>query len=172
MQRDPAIMIPPIWLPDLVVTPTREQIFMFSAITWNRHKIHYSDSYAQSEGHRDIVVQRGLLGNFLARQIGNWLPSHGSIRRLSWRVIESAYPDEPIICKTELTGTLRSEHSIYLKFASRIIGTNSRLIVKGEAEAELINTISNESACKQLGQTLESTLDATKITSSRQKAKL
>lgn len=145
MPLDQPITDPPVWLPDLLVTPTREQIFMFSAITWNRHKIHYSDRQAQSEGHRDIVVQRGLLGNFLARQIGSWLPEHGSIRRLSWRVIESTYPNEPLVCKTQLIGTQRFENLIYLKFASCIFGANSRLIVKGEAQAELSTTRFNSS---------------------------
>lgn len=129
----------PICLPDLMVKPTREMIFMFSAVTWNRHKIHYSDVYAKSEGHRDIVVQRGLLGNFIARQIGGWLPENGHIRRLKWRVVDSAYPDEVLICQSKLTDTKLEEHSTFLTFSSCIISKSSRLIVKADVEAEVIN---------------------------------
>lgn len=138
----------PLALPDLVETPSREQIFMFSAVTWNRHKIHYSDVHAKSEGHRDIVVQRGLLGNFLARQIGSWLPEKGHIRQLNWRVIDSAYPNEKLVCKTELTSIKQVDHSICLSFSSKIFAEDSRLIVKGHAEAELrqCNTMSTNSA--------------------------
>ena len=56
-------------IPELIVYPDRTQIFMFSAVTWNRHHIHYSKDAAVSEGLPDIVVQRALIGNFLARLI-------------------------------------------------------------------------------------------------------
>ena len=37
-------------IPELTVCPDRAQIFMFSAVTWNRHHIHYSKDAAVSEG--------------------------------------------------------------------------------------------------------------------------
>ena len=40
----------PLVLPELRVLPTPMQIFMFSAITWNRHHIHYSADAARAEG--------------------------------------------------------------------------------------------------------------------------
>lgn len=52
-------------LSKLVKTPDRQQLFMFSAITWNRHAIHYNRQHARDEGLPDVVVQRALVGNFL-----------------------------------------------------------------------------------------------------------
>jgi hypothetical protein len=39
----------PVVLPELTITPTHMQIFMFSAATWNRHHIHYSRDAAIRE---------------------------------------------------------------------------------------------------------------------------
>jgi hydroxyacyl-ACP dehydratase HTD2-like protein with hotdog domain len=81
-------------LPELVVTPTTAQLFMFSAVTWNRHRIHYDHHAAVEEGHPGVVVQRALLGNFLARLLTGWLQDRGEVRELSWRVLKSAVPVE------------------------------------------------------------------------------
>ena len=64
-------------IPELTVCPDYVQVFMFSAITWNRHHIHYSKDAALSEGLPDVVVQRALIGNFLARLITNWVGDSG-----------------------------------------------------------------------------------------------
>ncbi len=90
-------IVPPCDLPELAVTPTRSQIFMFSAITWNRHHVHYDKEAALSEGLPDVVVQRGLLGNFIARMLGNWLGEAGEIEQLNWKVTNSARPDQELI---------------------------------------------------------------------------
>ena len=81
-------------IPELIVRPDRTQIFMFSAITWNRHLIHYSKDAAISEGLPDIVVQRALIGNFLARLITDWVGDSAELRRLTWKVTRSALPGQ------------------------------------------------------------------------------
>src|SRR5689334_1264407 len=88
---------------ELRVTPNRTQLFAFGAVTWNRHKIHFDRTHAQAEGHRDVVVQRGLLGNFLARSIETWAGESGRIERLRWKVSRSAFPDEELRCQGMVT---------------------------------------------------------------------
>ena len=88
-------------IPEIQVIPTAAQVFMFSAITWNRHHIHFNKDAALAEGHADVVVQRALLGNFMARHVGSWLGNRGHIQRLSWKVQKSATPGNPLRC----TGT-------------------------------------------------------------------
>ena len=70
----------PTILPELVVTPTHSQIFMFSAATWNRHHIHYSRDAAIAEGLPDVVVQRALIGNYFVRLLTNWMGDAGEIK--------------------------------------------------------------------------------------------
>lgn len=85
-------------IPELVVTPTITQIFSFSAVTWNRHHIHYNKDAALAEGHKDVVVQRALLGNFLALLLTKWLGENGAVTKLSWKVLNSALPGKPLRC--------------------------------------------------------------------------
>jgi hypothetical protein len=88
----------PIVLPELRVLPTPMQIFMFSAVTWNRHLIHYNADAARAEGHPDVVAQRSLIGNYFARHAGAWLGPAGRVARLSWRVTGSAIPNQGLCC--------------------------------------------------------------------------
>lgn len=88
----------PLVLPELRVRPTPVQLFMFSAITWNRHHIHYNPESARTEGHPDVVVQRSLIGNFFARHAAAWLGDSGGLARLSWRVTGSALAHQELCC--------------------------------------------------------------------------
>ena len=88
----------PVVLPELHVLPTPMQIFMFSAVTWNRHLIHYNADAARAEGHPDVVAQRSLIGNYFARHAGAWLGPAGRIARLSWRVTGPALPNQGLCC--------------------------------------------------------------------------
>ncbi len=96
-------------IPELVVCPDHTQVFMFSAVTWNRHHIHYSKDAAVSEGLPDVVVQRALIGNFLARLMTDWTGDSAELRRLSWKVTRSALPGKDIICRGRITDKIDSE---------------------------------------------------------------
>ena len=89
----------PLVLPELRVCPSPMHLFMFSAITWNRHHIHYNPEAARTEGHPGVVVQRSLIGNFFARHAGAWLGASGRLTRLSWRVTGPAVPDQELVCQ-------------------------------------------------------------------------
>lgn len=88
----------PVVLPELRFRPTPMQIFMFSAVTWNRHLIHYNADAARAEGHPDVVAQRSLIGNYFAHHAGAWLGPAGRVARLSWRVTGSAIPNQGLCC--------------------------------------------------------------------------
>lgn len=79
-------------LGDSHVIPTRTQLFMFSAITWNRHQIHFDRDQAVNEGLSDVVVQRGLIGNFLEQYLTEWISGRGVLKNIQWKVIQSTYP--------------------------------------------------------------------------------
>lgn len=51
-------------LPNLIKQPTHVQLFRYSAITWNSHRIHYDQKYAAEEGYPDVLVQSHLHGAF------------------------------------------------------------------------------------------------------------
>lgn len=94
-------------LEKLVIKPDYQQLFMFSAITWNRHVIHYNRESARDEGLPGAVVQRGLIGNFFARLLERGTHHRAEILRLEWKVVRSAVPGDTLIC----SGVVRRIHS-------------------------------------------------------------
>ncbi len=120
-------------IPELTVCPDHTQVFMFSAATWNRHRIHYSKDAAVSEGLPDIVVQRGLIGNFLARLITDWIGDSAELRKLAWKVIRSALPGKEIVCRGEVKQKMDSEDQKLLICQVTASNENDELIATGEA---------------------------------------
>jgi len=120
-------------IPELVVCPDHKQVFMFSAVTWNRHHIHYSKDAAISEGLPDIVVQRGLIGNFLARLITNWVGDSAELRKLAWKVTRSALPGKDIVCRAKITERFDSEDERYLICEVTASNEKDELIASGDA---------------------------------------
>jgi hydroxyacyl-ACP dehydratase HTD2-like protein with hotdog domain len=120
-------------IPELVVRPDHTQVFMFSAVTWNRHHIHYSKDAAISEGLPDIVVQRGLIGNFLARLMTDWIGDSAELRKLAWKVTRNALPGKDIICRGRIKERIDSEDEKYLICELTASDENNELIASGDA---------------------------------------
>lgn len=120
-------------IPELQVTPTPGQIFMFSAVTWNRHHIHYSKDAALAEGHADIVVQRALLGNFMATHLGRWLGGRGQILQLSWKVQKSALPGKPLRCQGTAAAGEAPGGREQLQCTLRIVDHTESVVASGAA---------------------------------------
>jgi hydroxyacyl-ACP dehydratase HTD2-like protein with hotdog domain len=139
-------MSPTTLIPDLKITPDAAQIFMFSAATWNRHHIHYSKDAALAEGHKDIVVQRALIGNFLARLLTDWLGDGGDIRELSWKVVQSAFPGQTLRCTGLVTEENRSGSHRILTCELKVLNPQDQTIATGSARVELSGAADRQEA--------------------------
>jgi hydroxyacyl-ACP dehydratase HTD2-like protein with hotdog domain len=128
----------PLTLPELVVVPDHMQIFMFSAITWNRHHVHYSKDAAIAEGLPDVVVQRALLGDFLARAVGDWAGDEADLRELSWKVLSSATPGARLRCQGEVTALHETQDATFADCELRIVRDDDQLVASGSARLELV----------------------------------
>jgi hydroxyacyl-ACP dehydratase HTD2-like protein with hotdog domain len=124
-------------VPRIVVRPTPMQLFMFSAVTWNRHHVHYSREAAQSEGLPDVVVHRALLGNFLARALTEWLDDAGDVVALSWKVLQSAVPGREISCGGTVTGRGQGADAGLLDVDLSIVNEQGEAIANGKAQVRL-----------------------------------
>jgi hydroxyacyl-ACP dehydratase HTD2-like protein with hotdog domain len=89
----------PAVLPEVEFRPSRLQLFRFSAVTWNAHRIHYDEAYASAEGHDGIVVHSTLRGQQLLSVVLRWLGEHGDVLAFSWRNLLPAYADQPVVCR-------------------------------------------------------------------------
>jgi acyl dehydratase len=93
-------------LPALSVTPTPVQLFRFSAVTWNAHRIHYDAEYARSEGFENVAVHSQLHGAFLARLVTDWMGPLGRLVQFSWQNRGPA----TVGVRLECTGTVRAAY--------------------------------------------------------------
>lgn len=94
-------------LPPLVKVPTTVQLFRYSAVTWNAHRIHYEKEYAISEGHPDVLVQAHLHGAFLAQMITDWMGPRARLVGFGWSNRGRAIPGDTLTC----TGRVTSKRS-------------------------------------------------------------
>ena len=79
------------------------QLFRFSAVTWNAHRIHYDEAYAREEGHAGIVVQSTLRGAQLLGVLERWLGARGVVTAFSWRNLRPSHSDERVVCSGSVT---------------------------------------------------------------------
>ena len=124
-------------LKKLVIKPDDQQIFMYSAITWNRHAIHYNRQKARDEGLPDVVVQRGLIGNYFAQLLENGMHHCADIRRLEWRVLRSAVPGDTLACsgvvrRIDLKGT-----GTRIEIDLAMINQHNEMVAKGTGTVQL-----------------------------------
>jgi hydroxyacyl-ACP dehydratase HTD2-like protein with hotdog domain len=127
----------PLAIPSISVVPDLKQIFMFSAATWNRHQIHYCPEAAVREGLPGVVVQRGLLGDFLARLLTEWVGDEADIRRLKWRVLRNALPGQTLRCEGEVVAERAENGARYLDCEIRTLNGDGELVAAGTAVVEL-----------------------------------
>lgn len=77
-------------------THSRVQLFRFSAVSWNSHRIHYDAEFAASEGHPGVVVQSTLHGETLSRYALEWAGPGSRLESVSWRNAAVAVAGEPL----------------------------------------------------------------------------
>ena len=97
----PTIPIQPgMQLPGREFCPSEVQLFRFSAVSWNAHRIHYDRDYAAREGYRAPLVHSQLHGSFLCSVVTAWLgPLRGRIVRIEWRNLAPAFVGEPLVAQ-------------------------------------------------------------------------
>ncbi|WP_327152016.1 acyl dehydratase [Nocardia sp. NBC_01329] len=94
-------------LPEIRHTPTRMQLFRYSAVTWNTHRIHFDPDYAVVEGYPDVLVQSHLHGAFLVGLCTEWMGAGGHLARLAVTVRRYAVPGDTLICSGVIAGLER-----------------------------------------------------------------
>jgi hydroxyacyl-ACP dehydratase HTD2-like protein with hotdog domain len=91
-------------LTPIVKRPSTAQLFRFSAVTWNAHRIHYDKPYALTEGYLEVLVQAHLHGCFLLQAVMDWAGPRARVTGFGWQNRAIAVPDDILTC----TGTVTS----------------------------------------------------------------
>ena len=77
-------------LPSVSMRPTALQLFRYSAVTWNTHRIHYDPDWAKREGHAGVLVHSHLHAANALRVLTDGLGPEWVIRSVSYRIVAPA----------------------------------------------------------------------------------
>ena len=77
-------------LPNIVMTPSALQLFRYSAVTWNGHRIHYDRDWASHEGHSGLVVHSHLHAANAIRVLTEGFGPEWRITDVAYRIVRSA----------------------------------------------------------------------------------
>ncbi|HET8716926.1 MAG TPA: hypothetical protein VFM50_04175 [Nocardioidaceae bacterium] len=87
---------------DFVLHPDERQLFCFSALTYNAHRIHYDRDYTrQVEGHRDLLVHGPLLVIGAIEAARRIRPEASApITSVDYRLVAPSHPGSPVVFST------------------------------------------------------------------------
>jgi hydroxyacyl-ACP dehydratase HTD2-like protein with hotdog domain len=88
-------------LPPLRHTVTPLQLFRYSAVTWNPHRIHFDDPYARKEGHDGVVAHSHLRAALALRCVTEGLGPEWHVTKVGYRL------RKPVYAPADLTYTAR-----------------------------------------------------------------
>ncbi|MHB1126655.1 MAG: MaoC family dehydratase [Bacillota bacterium] len=116
--------------------PSFMQLFMFSAVTWNRHLIHYNTEFAHNDGLPGVATHRALIGNFCAQMLTNWVGDSGKLTKLEWSVRNTAIPGDTLTCKGKALEKLAEADKRLVKCEVTVVNQQGDLIAQGTGEVE------------------------------------
>jgi 3-methylfumaryl-CoA hydratase len=82
-------------------TATTFQLFRYSAVTWNPHRIHFDEAYAREEGHAGVALHSHLRAALALRCVTEGLGRGWRVTKVSYRL------RKPVYAPAELTYTAR-----------------------------------------------------------------
>ena len=88
-------------LPPLRPTTTAFQLFRYSAVTWNPHRIHIDAAYARAEGHDGLALHSHLRAALALRCVTEGLGPGWQVTKVSYRL------RKPVYAPADLTYTAR-----------------------------------------------------------------
>lgn len=75
------------------------QMFLYSAVTRNAHRIHYDEKYAHTERLPTILVHGPLQGAQLSAFVTDWMGPRGFLKKFGYSNRGMAFPGEPLTLK-------------------------------------------------------------------------
>jgi 3-methylfumaryl-CoA hydratase len=90
-------------LPPLKHTATALQLFRYSAVTWNPHRIHFDESYARQEGHAGLALHSHLRAALALRCITEGLGPDWQVTNFAYRLRQPVYAPADLVYTARVT---------------------------------------------------------------------
>lgn len=84
-------------LPERQHTPSNVSLFLYNAVIWNPHRIHYDRDYTVNvEKHPEIVIDGPLQGDWLAQVVVNWAGDAADMKTFRYSNRRASYLGETL----------------------------------------------------------------------------
>lgn len=91
-------------VPDVHRSYHTSELFLFSAATWNSHRVHYDQGYTRSvEGHDELLVQGPLQAAHVFQVLAGALVERAELVSVRYRHVAALHVDEPVVIGGEVT---------------------------------------------------------------------
>ena len=84
-------------------TPTTVQLFQYSAVSRNGHRIHYEEKYAHGDRLPAVLVQGPLQGAQLEAYVCDWMGDDGFMKKFGFSCRGIAMPGQVLTIKGRVT---------------------------------------------------------------------
>ena len=84
-------------LPQREFKPDNVQLFLYNAILWNAHRIHFDETYTtEVEGYPGLVIAGPMIGDWLHQCVEDWLGEKGRLVSMEYSNRIAAYIGETL----------------------------------------------------------------------------
>jgi hydroxyacyl-ACP dehydratase HTD2-like protein with hotdog domain len=90
-------------LPPLRHASTRLQLFRYSAVTWNPHRIHFDERYAREEGHAGLALHSHLRAALALRCVTEGLGPEWQLTNVVYRLRKPVYAPADVTYTARVT---------------------------------------------------------------------
>ena len=123
-------------LPERTHEPSAVSLFLYNAVIWNPHRIHFDSPYTtQVEKHPGIVVDGPLQGDWLSQAVMEWIGNDGELLEFEYSNRRAAYLGEQLRAGGEVIEVDRDTRTVTLKIY--IKNADDQVIAPGRAVVRL-----------------------------------
>ena len=122
-------------LPKMKKQASEAELFLYSAASFNPHRIHYDRAYANFEGHDDLVVHGPLQGSWLTQFVTDWAGPRARLLSIEWQNRASAFVGDELIFAGTATAIDQANTSVELEISEKNI--DGTLLMPAKANVRL-----------------------------------
>lgn len=131
-------------LPELALRPSEVQLFRFSAVSWNAHRIHYDRDYARTEGYERPLVHSQLHGCFIARAVTGWLGARGRLAKVAWQNRSPAFSGDLLVVRARVRMVRQEGGARWVDFDVESRNEAGAVLVNGTVTARIHGAVTTE----------------------------
>lgn len=123
-------------LTERAFTATNVSLFLYNAVIWNAHRIHYDAPYTtEVEKHPAVVIDGPLQGDWLSQCVLNWIGADGELVGFNYSNRRASYLGETLIVAGEVIAKDAGARTVEVKLS--VTNGNGEVIAPGSAVVRL-----------------------------------